>query len=111
MTHSPEPHQVTVDDDGRVTAAAEVSPPDEQGVARSAMHLESGQLPPGTRARLVDAVVDDPAVAEASHLVATVPSGDTGLLDRLRERADSVEVRATGATKFVDAELPPRSDR
>ncbi len=109
MTTSPEPHQVTVDDDGRTTAAADVSPPDDQGVARSAMRVESGQLPPGTRARLVDAVIDDPAVPEGSHLVASMPAGDTGLLDRIRERADSVEVRATGATKFVEADLPPRS--
>jgi hypothetical protein len=72
------------------------------------MHVESGQLPPGTRARLVDAVIDDPAVSDASHLVATVPTGDTGLVDRIRERADSVEVRATGATKFVEADLPPQ---
>jgi hypothetical protein len=111
VTTSPEPHQVTVDDDGRTTAAADVSPPDDQGVARSAMRVESGQLPPGTRARLVDAVIDDPAVSDASHLVATVPTGDTGLVDRIRERADSVEVRATGATKFVEAELPPRPER
>ncbi len=111
MNTSPEPHQVTVDDDGRTTAAADVSPPDDQGVARSAMRVESGQLPPGTRARLVDAVIDDPAVSDASHLVATVPTGDTGLVDRIRERADSVEVRATGATKFVEAELPPRPER
>jgi hypothetical protein len=37
-----------------------------------------------------------------------VPTGDTGLVDRIRERADSVEVRATGATKFVEADLPPQ---
>jgi hypothetical protein len=107
MTHSDQPHQITIDDDGRTTAQAEVSPTDDQGVVRSAMHVESGQLPPGTRARLVDAVIDDPAVSDASHLVATVPTGDTGLVDRIRERADSVEVRATGATKFVEADLPP----
>ena len=108
MTRSHRPHQVVVDDHGRTTALAEISPPDDHGVVRSAMHVESGQLPPGTRARLVDAVIDDPAVSRAAHLVASMPAGDTGLLDRIRERAGSVEVRATGATKFVEADLPPR---
>ncbi len=108
MSRSDESHEITIDDDGRTTAQAEVTPPDEEGVARSAMHVESGQLPPGTRARLVDAVIDDPAVADASRLVATMPAGDAELVDRIRERADSVEVRATGATKFVAADLPPQ---
>ena len=57
------------------------------------------------RARLVDAVLDDPEVSSASHLAASMPTGDTELLDRVRERADTVEVRAAGATKLVDADL------
>lgn len=108
MSRSDEPHEITIDDDGRVTALAEVRPPDEEGVARSALHVESGQLPPGTRARLVDAVMADPAVADAAHLVASMPTGDAELVDEIRERADAVEVRATGATKFVSADLPPQ---
>jgi hypothetical protein len=34
-----------------------------------------------------------------------MPAGDTELLDRIRERADSVEARRAGATKLVEADL------
>jgi hypothetical protein len=105
MTRVPDPHEIQIEVDGHLAALAEVSPTDDPVVVRSAMHIESGHLPPGTRSALVDAVLDDPQVSGASHLSASMPAGDTELLDRIRERADSVETRKAGATKLVEADL------
>ena len=106
MSHSSEPHDIQIEVDGRLAAVATVSPTDDPAVVRSAMHVESGHLPPGTRARLVDAVLDDDQVSSADHLAASMPMGDTELLDRVRERTRNVEVRAAGSTKLVEADLP-----
>ena len=105
MTRFLDAHEITIEVDGRRAAVAEVSRTDDPAVVRSAMHVESGHLPPGTRARLVDAVLADPHVAAATRLAASMPAGDTELLDRVRQRARSVEVRAAGATKLVEADL------
>ncbi len=109
MTQSDVPREIEVEVDGRVAAVADVRRTDDPAVVRSAMHVESGHQPPGTRARLVDAVLDDPEVSAASHLAASMPTGDTELLDRVRERTDTVEVRAAGSTNLVEADL--RHDR
>jgi hypothetical protein len=106
MPSFPDSHEIAVEVDGRLAGIATVSPTDDPAVVRSAMHVESGHLPPGARAILVDAVLDDPDVRQASHLSASMPTGDTEMVDRVRERADAVELRATGATKLVEADLP-----
>jgi hypothetical protein len=106
MTPSPDSHEIAVEVDGHLAGIATVRRTDDPAVVRSDLHVESGQLPPGARSSLVDAVLDDPAVRHASHLTATMPTGDTEMVDRVRERADAVELRAAGATKLVDADLP-----
>jgi hypothetical protein len=106
MTSSPQSHEIAVLIDGRLAGIATVSRTEDPAVVRSAMHVESGHLPPGARSSLVDAVLDDPDVLRASHLTASMPTGDTEMVDRVRERAGVVELRATGATKLVDADLP-----
>jgi hypothetical protein len=110
MTRSPDHPSIKIEDDGRLLALADVEAPDEEGVAHSALHVESGHLPGGTRTRLVDAVLDSPEVEGAERLVASMPAGDTEMLDRVRERADGVEVRATGATNLVEARLEDEHD-
>ena len=110
MTRSTEHTTVHIEDGGRLLAAADIQAPDDDGVAHSALHVESGQLPGGTRARLVDAVLDSPEVDQAERLLAAMPAGDTEMLDRVRERGDVVDVRATGATKLVEARLDDASD-
>ena len=106
MTHFPASHEIEIEVDGRLAAVATVSGTADPRVVRSAMHVESGHLPPGTRTRLVDAVLDDDQVSSAEHLAASMPMGDTELLDRVRERGSNVEVRAAGATNLVEADLP-----
>jgi hypothetical protein len=98
-------HTIRIEADGRTLAEADVERADESGVVRSDLHVESGPLPAGTAARLVDAVLEDPDVSGAERLVATMPLGDTAMLDRVRQRASQVEVRPAGATKIVDARL------
>jgi hypothetical protein len=105
MTLSSDAHEIQITFAGHLVAAAEVSRTDDPDVVRSAMHVESGHLPAGSRTKLVDAVLEDPQVSAASHLAASVPTGDTELLDRIRERARSVNVRAAGATVLVEAVL------
>jgi hypothetical protein len=107
MTHAPDAHEIKIEVDGRVVAVADVSGTADPAVVHFAMHVESGQLPTRTRSKLVDAVLDDPQVSHASHLSASMPAGDTELIDRVRQRAQAVEIRAAGATKLVEAELGP----
>ncbi len=108
MTRADDDRTVLIEEDGRPLASADVHPTDEPGVVHSDMHVESGHLPGGTRTRLVDAVLEHPQVDRADRLLATMPLGDTEMLDRVRERCDDVEAHAAGATKIVAARLDHR---
>jgi hypothetical protein len=106
-------HTVNVNDidhADRLVASAEVTTPDG-AVAHAALSAESGQLPPGSRTRLVDAVLDLPEVQTAGHLEASVPLGDTESLRRLQERTSATTVRAAGSTALVDGDLPAQPTR
>jgi hypothetical protein len=96
---------ILIQTDGQTLATAELHPTGTVGVVHSDMHVESGHLPAGTRARLVDAVLAHPDVDQADRLVATMPLGDTEMLARVRERCDQVEAHAAGATKVVEARV------
>ena len=108
MTRSDEEarHTVRIEADGHTLAEADIELTEQPGVVHTDLHLESGPLPGDTGARLVDAVLEDPEVSGAEHLVATMPMGDTQMLDRVRQRTSDVEIRPAGATKIVDARLP-----
>jgi hypothetical protein len=107
----PDDQTIVITQDGRLLASAEVLPTNEPGLVHSEMHVESGHLPGGTRTRLVDAVLEHPQVDEADRLLATMPIGDTEMLERVRERCDDVEARAAGATTLVEARLEHRLTR
>jgi hypothetical protein len=49
----------------------------------------------------------DPEVQASSRLEATVPLGDAGSLQRLRERTEDTVTRTAGSTALVDADIPP----
>ena len=49
----------------------------------------------------------DPEVQASSRLEATIPLGDAGSLQRLRERTEDTVTRAAGSTALVDADIPP----
>ena len=97
--------QIALNDaDGKLVAAADIEVVDPL-VARASLHLESGHLPVGTRARLVDAVLDAPEVSSCQHVQVAFPLGDAETLDRVRERCDTGAVRAVGATCLVEADV------
>ena len=97
MTSPDQTHHVEVKEDGQTVAAAEVTTLDDaEGTVRASLLPSSGPAPPGSRAGLVDAVMDLPEVQASSRLEATVPLGDAGSLQRLRERTEDTVTRPAG---------------
>ena len=108
MTSPDNSRHVEVKDGDQTLAAAEVTTLDDsEGTVRTSLLPSSGHTPPGSRASLVDAVMDLPEVQASSRLEATVPLGDAESLERLRERTDEAVTRPAGSTALVDADIPP----
>ena len=108
MTSPDKSHHVEVKDGDHTVAAAEVTTVDNaEGTVRASLLPSSGHTPPGSRASLVDAVMDLPEVQAGSRLEATVPLGDAESLERLRERTEDTVTRPAGSTALVDADIPP----
>src|SRR6266508_306724 len=94
---------VEVSGGGRVVASAQVdTSPEDPDTVRASLHAESGHLPVGSRASLVDAVLDLPELQDSTHLEATIPLGDAETLQRLREHTDHMTTRAAGASALID---------
>jgi hypothetical protein len=107
MTNPETPRHVEVRDGDRTVAAAEVTTAKGRaGTARTSLHPTTEPIPPGYRADLVDAVMDTPEVRASERLEATVPLGDTELLERLRERTEDAVTRPAGSTALLDATIP-----
>jgi hypothetical protein len=99
---------IEIKDGDQTVATAEVTTsPEAGGTAQASLHAASGHIAPGSRASLVDAVMDLPEVQQSAHLKAAVPLGDTESLWRLRERTDDTATRPAGSTALVDATIPP----
>ena len=110
MTSPDKSRRVEVKDGDQTVAAAEVTTVEHaEGTVRTSLLPSSGHTPPGSRASLVDAVMDLPEVQAGSRLEATVPLGDAESLERLRERTEDAVTRPAGSTALVDAEIPPAS--
>jgi hypothetical protein len=107
MTTPEKSHRVEVKDHGQTIAAAEVKTlKHPAGTVRTSLLPSSGHTLPGSRASLVDAVMDLPEVQAGSRLEATVPLGDAESLQRLRERTEESVTRPAGSTALVDADIP-----
>jgi hypothetical protein len=107
MTGPGRPRHVEIKDGDQTIAAAEVTSSQEPGgTAQASLHAAAGHIAPGSRARLVDAVMDLPEVQTSEHLQATVPLGDGESLERLRERTDDADTRPAGSTALLDANMP-----
>src|SRR5262245_15554001 len=97
--------------DKQTVAAAQVAASEQAGGAvRVWLYAAPGHVAPGTRAMLVDAVLDLPEVRASARLRATVPLGDTESLWRLRERTEDADTRPAGSTALVDADIPPEGE-
>lgn len=105
MTRSADHPTILLETDGHTLATAEVHRTDVAGLVRTDLHVESGHLPAGTGARLVDAMLAHPDVDHADRLVATMPLGDVEMLERVRQRCDEVVTHAAGSTKLVEARV------
>jgi hypothetical protein len=105
MTRFEHDSEIQISDHGRTIAEVDVVPTDEPGFVHTELSVAAGHLPPGTRTRLVDAMLDHPDVDHADRMLATMPAGDTEMLDRVRERCDVTETRAAGASTLVEARL------
>ena len=90
----------------QTVAAAEVTTEGAEGTARTSLHATSGHITPGSRASLVDAVMDLPEVQASTRLEATVPLGDGEALERLRQRTVDAVTRPAGSTALLDANIP-----
>ena len=94
----------------QTVAAAEVTTAEGAGgIARTSLHAPSGHIAPGSRASLVDAVMDLPEVQASTRLEATVPLGDGEALERLRQRTENAVTRPAGSTALLDANIPSPS--
>ena len=109
MSNPEDSRHVEVKDGDQTVAAAEVTTTasQDEGTVRTSLLPSSGPTPQGSRASLVDAVMDLPEVQASSRLEATVPLGDTESLERLRERTEDTVTRPAGSTALVDADIPP----
>jgi uncharacterized phage protein gp47/JayE len=81
-----------------------------RGPSGTSSLASSGHTPRGSRASLVDAVMDLPEVQASSRLEAAVPPGDAESLERLRERTEDAVTRPAGSTALVDADTPSAGD-
>jgi uncharacterized phage protein gp47/JayE len=110
MTSPDKSRHVEVKDGDQTVAAAEVTTAAHaEGTVRISLLPSSGHTPTGSRASLVDAVMDLPEVQASSRLEAAVPLGDAESLERLRERTEDPVTRPAGSTALVDADIPPGS--
>ena len=110
MTNPDRSRHIEVGDDGQPVAAAEVTTDaGAEGTVRASLHASAGHLTPGSRASLVDAVMDLPEVQASTRMEATVPLGDGESLERLRERTEDAVTRSAGSTTLLDANIPPGS--
>lgn len=100
---------VEISDGERVVAAAEVTANGPEEAARVSLRAEAGHIAPGSRARLVDAVLDLPEVQDSARLEATLPLGDAESLNRLQEKCEDVETRPAGASALLTANLSARA--
>jgi hypothetical protein len=108
MTSPDTSRHIEVSDGDQSVAAAEVTASKEaDGIARASLHAVSGHITPGSRASLVDAVMDLPEVRASARLEAAVPLGDGESLKRLRDRTEEAVTRPAGSTALLDANIPP----
>ncbi|MFY9926388.1 MAG: hypothetical protein WAK82_00145 [Streptosporangiaceae bacterium] len=107
MTNPEMPRHIEVKDGDQTVAAAEVSTVQgAEGTVRTSLYPPSGHVAPGSRASLVDAVMDTPEVQASRRLEATVPLGDGESLERLRQRTREAATRPAGSTALFDADIP-----
>jgi hypothetical protein len=100
-------HVQVSDDHGTVTSADVTITQQTVRTARASLRAAAGHLAPGSRARLVDAVLDLPELHNGGRLEAAFPLGDSETLHRLRQRCTDVTTRPAGSTVLLEATIGP----
>jgi len=99
---------VQISDDHGAVASADVTITQQTvRTARASLRAAAGHLAPGSRARLVDAVLDLPELHNGGRLEAAFPLGDSETLCRLRQRCTEVTTHPAGSTVLVEATIGP----
>ena len=112
MTNPGTSRHIEIKEGDHTIAAAEVAVSRENaGTVRASLHAASRPVAPGSRASLVNAVMDLPEVRASKRLEATVPLGDSESLERLRERTEATATRPAGSTALVDGDIPSQDGR
>jgi hypothetical protein len=106
---NPDLHRhVEVSDNHGAVASADVTITQQTvRTARASLRAAAGHLAPGSRARLVDAVLDLPELHNGGRLEAAFPLGDSETLHRLRQRCTDVTTRPAGSTVLLEATIGP----
>ena len=108
MTNPGKHRHVEIRDGGQTVASADVTTKNKpDSTAQASLRAVPGHIAPGTRASLVDTVMDLPEVQESKRMEAAMPLGDSESLGRLRERCEDVTTRAAGASALLDGDIPP----
>jgi hypothetical protein len=99
---------VQISDDHGTIASADVTITQQTvRTARASLRAAAGHLAPGSRARLVDAVLDLPELHNGGRLEAAFPLGDSETLCRLRQRCTDVTTHPAGSTVLLEATIGP----
>ena len=99
---------VQISDNHGTVASADVTITQQTvRTARASLRAAAGHLAPGSRARLVDAVLDLPELHNGVRLVAVFPLGDSETLSRLRQRCTDVTTHPAGGTVLLEANIAP----
>ena len=99
---------VEISDNHGAVASADVTITQQTvRTARASLRAAPGHLAPGSRARLVDAVLDLPELHNGGRLEAAFPLGDSETLSRLRQRCTDVTTHPAGSTVLLEANIAP----
>ncbi len=100
-----EKNRIVLEEDGHLLAEARLSDVDPEGQVKAQVHVEPGDLPPGTRHTMADKVHDHLLAHDARHLHAAVPLGDCELIEGMTEHLSEVTLRAAGASSLIDGDV------
>jgi hypothetical protein len=97
--------RIVIEDDGRLVAEAVVQSHPDLVVAM--LRVETGQMPPGTPSRLVDAVLDLLQVPAGTALEMTFSTGEVEMLEQIRSRCLDITTRVAGTSCLLRTTVPP----
>ena len=104
--------RVEIKNEDQTVAAAEVTPLDDpERTVRASLHPGPRRTPPGSRASLVDAVMDQPEVQNELRALGPHSPARRRRIAGAAAGADQSETITpwAGSTALVDADIPPAS--